>query len=57
MMNRMFERCPLHGVTKPRFPNVKVTHWAIKEIEEVANFHMYLVDGDGKESTFEVMKV
>ncbi|MGY4795579.1 hypothetical protein ACVNNN_11280 [Lysinibacillus fusiformis] len=53
----MFERGPLHGVTKPRFPDVKVTHWAIKEIEEVANFHMYLVDRDGKESTFEVMKV
>jgi len=49
MMNRMFERGPLHGVTKPSFPDVKATHWAFNEIEEAANSHSYLIDEDGKE--------
>ncbi|MED4669820.1 cell surface glycoprotein [Lysinibacillus fusiformis] len=49
MMNRMFERGPLHGVTKPSFPDVKATHWAFKEIEEAANAHSYMIDEDGKE--------
>ncbi len=49
MMNRMFERGPLHGVTEPSFPDVKDTHWAFKEIEEAANSHKYFIDEDGKE--------
>ena len=49
MMNRMFERGPLHGVTKPSFPDVKAIHWAFKEIEEAANAHSYMIDEDGKE--------
>ncbi len=49
MMNRMFERGPLHGITKPSFPDVKATHWAFKEIEEAANSHSYTIDEDGKE--------
>ncbi|WP_155592051.1 S-layer homology domain-containing protein [Lysinibacillus cavernae] len=49
MMNRMFERGPLNGVTKPSFPDVKATHWAFKEIEEAANSHSYINDEDGKE--------
>lgn len=49
MMNRMFERGPLHGVTQPSFPDVKATHWAFKEIEEAANSHKYFIDEDGKE--------
>ena len=49
MMNRMFERGPLQGVTIPSFADVKTTHWAFKEIEEAAKFHAYLVDEDGNE--------
>ncbi|AVK82285.1 hypothetical protein C3943_01275 [Lysinibacillus sp. B2A1] len=49
MMNRMFERGPLQGVTAPSFPDVKATHWAFKEIEEAAKFHTYFIDEDGDE--------
>ncbi|MGE7910627.1 S-layer homology domain-containing protein, partial [Lysinibacillus xylanilyticus] len=49
MMNRMFERGPLNGVTTPSFPDVKATHWAFKEIEEAANSHSYIINEDGKE--------
>ncbi|MFJ7372300.1 S-layer homology domain-containing protein [Lysinibacillus capsici] len=53
MMNRMFERGPLNGVTKPSFPDVKATHWAFKEIEEAANSHSYIKDTVGKEQLSE----
>jgi len=49
MMNRMFERGPLQGVTTPSFPDVKATHWAFKEIEEAAKSHAYFIDEDGNE--------
>ncbi|MFJ8520684.1 S-layer homology domain-containing protein, partial [Lysinibacillus xylanilyticus] len=49
MMNRMFERGPLNGVTTPSFPDVKATHWAFKEIEEAANSHSYIINEDEKE--------
>ncbi|MFS0819339.1 S-layer homology domain-containing protein [Lysinibacillus sp. 1P01SD] len=49
IMNRMFERGPLHGVTEPSFLDVKATHWAFKEIEEAANSHKYFIDEEGKE--------
>mgnify|MGYP002409116259 CR=1 FL=1 len=49
MMNRMFERGPLNGVTTPSFQDVKATHWAFKEIEEAAKSHSYVIDEDDKE--------
>ncbi|WP_369594329.1 S-layer homology domain-containing protein [Lysinibacillus pakistanensis] len=49
MMNRMFERGPLQGVTAPSFPDVKATHWAFDEIEEAAKSHAYFIDEDGDE--------
>jgi len=49
MINRMFERGPLHGVTAPSFPDVKATHWAFDEIEEAAKSHSYFIDEDGDE--------
>ncbi|GLC88003.1 S-layer homology domain-containing protein [Lysinibacillus piscis] len=49
MMNRMFERGPLQGVTVPSFVDVKTTHWAFKEIEEAASTHIYVVDTNGDE--------
>lgn len=49
MINRMFERGPLNGVTTPSFPDVDTTHWAFKDIEEAARFHYYFIDEDGNE--------
>ncbi|MGG2105301.1 S-layer homology domain-containing protein [Lysinibacillus pakistanensis] len=49
MMNRMFERGPLQGVTAPSFPDVKATHWAFDDIEEAAKSHAYFIDEDGDE--------
>ncbi|MDD1504433.1 S-layer homology domain-containing protein [Lysinibacillus sp. CNPSo 3705] len=49
MMNRMFERGPLHGVTKPSFLDTQATHWAFNEIEEAANAHAYIINEDGEE--------
>ncbi|MEY9971678.1 hypothetical protein ABH966_002051 [Lysinibacillus sp. RC46] len=49
MMNRMFERGPLHGVTTPSFPDVKASHWAFNEIEEAAKPHAYFIDEEGQE--------
>ncbi len=49
MMNRMFERGPLNGVTEPSFPDVKATHWAFKEIEEAAKPHSYVINEDDSE--------
>ncbi|WP_075807177.1 S-layer homology domain-containing protein [Lysinibacillus sp. FJAT-14222] len=49
MMNRMFERGPLNGVTTPSFPDVKAKHWAFKEIEEAAKSHAYFIDEDKNE--------
>lgn len=51
MMNRMFERGPLHGVTAPSFPDVKATHWAFDEIEEAAKSHAYFIDEEGQEQS------
>ena len=49
MMNHMFERGPLQGVTIPSFADVKTTHWAFKEIEEAAKSQAYIVDEYGDE--------
>ncbi|GLC90143.1 S-layer homology domain-containing protein [Lysinibacillus piscis] len=49
MMNRMFERGPLHGVAMPSFTDVETTHWAFKEVEEAAKSHTYTMDEDGNE--------
>ncbi|MGG4093285.1 S-layer homology domain-containing protein [Paenibacillus lautus] len=49
MINRMFERGPLNGVTTPSFPDVKATHWAFDEIEEAAKSHAYFIDKVGQE--------
>ncbi|MCM3701984.1 hypothetical protein [Paenibacillus macerans] len=49
MLNRMFERGPLHGVTKPSFPDVPATHWAFQDIEEAATAHSYIIDQEKQE--------
>ncbi|WP_435923517.1 S-layer homology domain-containing protein [Paenibacillus sp. DYY-L-2] len=49
MVNRMFERGPLHGVATPSFEDVPAAHWAFRDIEEAATTHSYLIDGEQKE--------
>ncbi|MCT6923027.1 S-layer homology domain-containing protein [Metasolibacillus sp.] len=49
MLNRMFERGPLQGITMPSFPDVKATHWAFGEIEEAARSHTYFIDENHQE--------
>ncbi|MEF2968553.1 S-layer homology domain-containing protein [Paenibacillus sp. M1] len=49
MLNRMFERGPLNGVTAPSFPDVPAGHWAFEHIEEAATAHSYIIDAEQKE--------
>ncbi|RRJ63283.1 hypothetical protein EHV15_10385 [Paenibacillus oralis] len=49
MLNRMFERGPLYGVTAPTFPDVPATHWAFNDVEEAATTHSYIIDEEQKE--------
>ncbi|RJS60688.1 InlB B-repeat-containing protein [Bacillus sp. PK3_68] len=49
MLNRLFKRGPLHEVKKQTFKDVKMDHWAFKEIEEAATNHKYQINKDGKE--------
>ncbi|WP_096203068.1 S-layer homology domain-containing protein [Bacillus sp. FJAT-45350] len=50
VVNRMFERGPLYGVTTPSWPDVLKEHWAFEEIEEASQDHYYTKrkDGDGE---------
>ncbi|SIQ30029.1 InlB B-repeat-containing protein [Domibacillus enclensis] len=49
MLNRLFERGPLNGVSEPTFSDVPAGHWAFKEIEEAATTHDYEIDQNGNE--------
>jgi len=53
IINRMFERGPLHGVTVPSWPDVPASHWAFAEIEEASRDHHYTVLSDGGEQVSE----
>ncbi|CAH1206707.1 hypothetical protein PAECIP111893_02590 [Paenibacillus plantiphilus] len=48
-INRLFERGPLFGVEKSSWPDVALTHWAFKEIEEASNNHEYSPRAEGGE--------
>jgi hypothetical protein len=49
IINRLFERGPLHGVTQPSWPDVPASHWAFAEIEEASRDHQYtLLPGGGE---------
>lgn len=41
VLNRLFLRGPLEGVSKPTFTDVSSSYWAFKEIEEAATDHSY----------------
>lgn len=49
MINQMFGRGPLYGVSSSLFPDVAASHWAYEHIQEAARNHDYLIDEDGKE--------
>ena len=49
MMNRMFERGPLHGIKIAIFPHMPIEHLAFEEVEEAASTHYYYIDSDHKE--------
>ncbi|WP_310832188.1 S-layer homology domain-containing protein [Paenibacillus pedocola] len=48
VINRLFGRGPLSGVTRSSFSDVPVTHWAFADIEEASLNHKYTVK-NGKE--------
>ncbi|MDF9841561.1 MULTISPECIES: S-layer homology domain-containing protein [unclassified Paenibacillus] len=48
VINRLFERGPLTGVTRPSFSDVPAAHWAYADIEEAAVHHKYMIQ-NGKE--------
>lgn len=49
ILNRVFDRGPLHGVTTPSFPDVRSDHWAFNDIEEAATPHRFHIDENGRE--------
>lgn len=50
VINRLFGRGPLHGVTQPSWPDVPANHWAFREIEEASRDHHYTIrPGDGEQ--------
>ncbi|WP_162848558.1 S-layer homology domain-containing protein [Paenibacillus nanensis] len=50
VLNRLFQRGPLHGVSGPTFEDVPPTHWAFKEVEEAAQAHKWARDEAGNET-------
>ncbi len=44
VLNRLFKRGPLTGITTPTFKDVSATHWAFSEIEEAAREHLSSLD-------------
>ena len=41
IINRLFGRGPLHGVSRPSWSDVPASHWAFNEIEEASRDHDY----------------
>lgn len=49
IINKLFKRGPLNGVSMPNFPDVPRSHWAFKDIEEAALDHAFLIDENQQE--------
>ncbi|MDQ0167206.1 hypothetical protein J2S11_003131 [Bacillus horti] len=49
VLNRLFERGPLYGVTRPSFSDVATSYWAFNEVEEAAQEHHWRLDEKGNE--------
>ena|GEM_PF-4314515 len=54
LLNRMFNRGPLHGVTAPSWPDVPTSHWAFEDIEEASIYHHYSNEASHGETLIEL---
>ncbi len=50
VVNRLFGRGPLYGVSTPSWPDVPATHWAYNEIEEASIDHTFTMRNEGGET-------
>lgn len=50
IVNRLFDRGPLYGTSKPSWPDVPSSHWAYEEIEEASQNHGFTVRPEGGEN-------
>lgn len=50
ILNRLFERGPLHGVDAASYPDVDTSHWAYAEVEEAGREHRWTKDATNKET-------
>ncbi|MCM3716662.1 S-layer homology domain-containing protein [Alkalihalobacillus oceani] len=50
MINRLFNRGPLYGITIQSYPDVPATHWAFYDIEEAAQDHVYTIHPEAGEN-------
>ncbi|WP_019915093.1 S-layer homology domain-containing protein [Paenibacillus sp. HW567] len=46
VINRLFARGPLNGVTSPTWSDVPASHWAFADIEEASKDHTYRIDNN-----------
>jgi hypothetical protein len=53
IMNRLLGRVPIAGTSSSSFPDVSISHWAYREIEEAAHGHYFMYDDDGHETQAE----
>lgn len=49
LINRLFNRGLLKGVSSPSWPDVPKSHWAFEDIEEASRNHEYTISSDGEE--------
>ncbi|OWR31793.1 hypothetical protein CDO73_04745 [Saccharibacillus sp. O23] len=49
ILNRLFERGPLHGAPAPAWPDLNASHWAYGDLIEAATTHGYADRSDGGE--------
>lgn len=50
MINRMFDRGPLYGMSLPSWSDVPSSHWAFHEIEEASKDHTFTLRTEGGET-------
>lgn len=53
MINRLFDRGPLEGVSVPSWSDALATHWAFKDIEEASQEHFFVRSSSGTETILE----
>nr|WP_281367795.1 cadherin-like beta sandwich domain-containing protein [Saccharibacillus deserti] len=50
IVNRLFDRGPLYGVSAPSWPDVPASHWAYEEVEEASRSHNFTLRPEGGEN-------